>query len=134
MEGAMYGKVVVTTDRTGANYVVDESSGRVVRAGDVDSLASVLCGIASMGANAIRTMGEHARERYLKLASPEVERAAVLKMLDDNVGRVPRVWRRMRYEDETPLIVEKRYADGRRLFYFGEFRFLKLRSEGVKKR
>ena len=134
MEGAMYGKAVVTTDRTGANYVVDESSGRVVRAGDVDSLAFALRGIASMGGCAIRAMGERARERYLKLASPEVERAAVLKMLDDNVGRVPRVWRRMRYEDETPLIVEKRYADGRRLFYFGEFRFLKLRSEGVKKR
>ena len=130
----MYGKAVVTTDRTGANYVVDESSGRVVRAGDVDSLASALHGIASMGCSAIREMGKHARARYLKLASPEVERAAVLKMLDDNAGRVPHVWRRMRYEDETPLIVEKRYEDGRRLFYFGKFRFLKLRSEGVKKR
>lgn len=134
MEGAMYGKAVVTTDRTGANYVVDESSGRIVRAGDVDSLAAALRDIASMGGTAVRTMGERARARYLKLASPEVERAAVLKMLDDNAGRVPHVWRRMRYEDETPLIVEKRYEDGRRLFYFGKFRFLKLQSEGVKKR
>ena len=90
--------------------------------------------MASMGGNAIRAMGEHARTRYLKLSSPEVERAAVLKMLDDNAGRVPHVWRRMRYDDESPLVVEKRYEDGRRLFYFGKFRFLKLLSEGVKKR
>ena len=134
LEAAMYGKAVVTTDRTGANYVVDGSSGRIVRAGDVESLAAALRDMASMGGNAIRAMGEHARTRYLKLSSPEVERAAVLKMLDDNAGRVPHVWRRMRYEDESPLIVEKRYEDGRRLFYLGKFRFLKLRSEGVKKR
>ena len=134
LEAAMYGKAVVTTDRTGANYVVDGSSGRIVRAGDVESLAAALRDMASMGGNAIRAMGEHARTRYLKLSSPEVERAAVLKMLDDNAGRVPHVWRRMRYEDESPLVVEKRYEDGRRLFYFGKFRFLKLLSEGVKKR
>ena len=134
LEAAMYGKAIVTTDRTGANYIVDESSGRIVRAGDVESLAAALRDMASMGGNAIRAMGEHARTRYLKLSSPEVERAAVLKMLDDNAGRVPHVWRRMRYEDESPLVVEKRYEDGRRLFYFGKFRFLKLLSEGVKKR
>ena len=134
LEAAMYGKAVVTTDRTGANYVVDGSSGRIVRAGDVESLAAALRDMASMGGNAIRAMGEHARTRYLKLSSPEVERAAVLKMLDDNAGRVPHVWRRMRYEDESPLVVEKRYEDGRRLFYFGKFRFLKLLSEGVKRR
>ena len=134
LEAAMYGKAIVTTDRTGANYIVDESSGRIVRAGDVESLAAALRDMASMGGNAIRAMGEHARTRYLKLSSPEVERAAVLKMLDDNAGRVPHVWRRMRYEDESPLVVEKRYEDGRRLFYFGKFRFLKLLSEGVKRR
>ena len=54
--------------------------------------------------------------------------------LDDNAGRVPHVWRRMRYEDESPLVVEKRYEDGRRLFYLGNFRFLRIQSEGVKRR
>ena len=134
LEGAMYGKAVVTTDRTGANYIVDEASGRIVRAGDVDALAKVLLELATLDGEALHAMGEHARRRYLKLASPDVERSAVLHMLDVHAGRVPRVWRRMRYEDEVPLIREKRYEDGRRLFYLGNFRFLRIQSEGVRRR
>ena len=130
----MYGKAVVTTDRTGANYIVDEASGRIVRAGDVDALAKVLLELATLDGEALHAMGEHARRRYLKLASPDVERSAVLHMLDVHAGRVPRVWRRMRYEDEVPLIREKRYEDGRRLFYLGNFRFLRIQSEGVRRR
>ncbi len=134
LEGAMYGKAVVTTDRTGASYIVDAAAGRIVRAGDVDALAAALRELATLGGQALRTMGEHARSRYLELASPEVERAAVLRLLDVHAGHVPRVWRRMRYEDDQPLIREKRYADGRRLFYLGNFRFLRIQSEGVKRR
>ena len=134
MEGCMYGKAVVTTDRTGANYVLDEMSGRIVRAGDTDAMESALRELAALDGKALRGMGEHARERYLKLASPDVERAAVLHMLVAHAGRVPHVWRRMRYEDEVPLIREKRYKDGRRLFYVGNFRFLRVQSEGVRVR
>ena len=134
LEGAMYGKAVVTTDRTGANYVIDEECGRVVRAGDVDALAAALRELAAMESSRLRAMCEHARSRYLACASPEVERAAVLRLMTDHAGHVPHVWRRMLYEGEEPFIREKRYDDGRRLFYIGNFRVWRIDSGGMKRR
>jgi len=134
LEGAMYGKAVVTTDRTGASYVVDGDSGRIVRAGDVDALAAAMRELASMDSASLRAMCEHARLRYLDRASPAVERAAVLRLMTDHAGRVPHVWRRMLYEGEEPFIREKRYDDGRRLFYIGDFRVWRIDSGGMKRR
>ena len=134
LEGAMYGKAVVTTDHTGAKYVIDEECGRVVRAGDVDALAAALRELAVLESSRLRAMCEHARSRYLAYASPEVERAAVLRLMTDHAGRVPHVWRRMLYEGEEPFIREKRYDDGRRLFYIGNFRVWRIDSGGMKRR
>ena len=134
LEGAMYGKALVTTDRTGANYVVDEGCGRIVRAGDVDALADAMRELSAMDAGAVRAMAEHARRRYLERASPDAERADVLRMLRDNEGRAPHVWRPMLYEGEEPFIREKRYDDGRRYFYIGNFRIYRIDSEGLKRR
>jgi len=131
LEGAMYGKIVVTTDHTGAKYVVDEDSGRIVRAGDEDSLVSAMRELASMDSAARRRMCEHARAMYLKWASPEVERAEVLRILRDHAGRVPHVWGRMLYEGEEPFILEKRYDDGRRLFYIGRHRIFRKQRKVV---
>ena len=134
LEGAMYGKALVTTDRTGANYVVDGGCGRIVRSGDVDALAGAMREMAAMGGAGLREMGERSRARYLECASPEAERAEVLRMLRENAGRVPRTWLPMRYEDHVPFIREKRFEDGRRLFYIGNFRIFRINSEGVRKR
>jgi len=134
LEGAMYGKAVITTDRTGANYVIDEDCGRIVRAGDVDALAAAMRELAAMDGASLRAMCEHSRCRYLERASPEVERAAVLRIMTDHAGRVPHVWRRMLYEGEEPFIREKRYDDGRRLFYIRNFRVWRIDSGGMKRR
>ena len=134
LEAAMYGKAIVTTDRTGAKYVVDEDCGWVVRAGDLGALVAALRELAAMDPAALRGMSAHARSRYQECASPEVERAAVLRMLRDHAGKVPHVWRPMLYEGEEPFIREKRYDDGRRYFYIRNFRVYRIDSEGMKRR
>lgn len=126
LEGAMYGKALVTTDRTGANYVVDDSCGRIVPAGDVGALAEAMSDLASRGPAAVREMGVRARGRYLQCGSPATERTAVLDMVKE-ASAAPAAKGRLRLS-KHPLFHVKRYLDGRRLYYFGNFCYLTVRG------
>jgi len=131
LEGAMYGKAVVTTDRTGAKYAVNPSCGRVVEAGSAAALARALAELGDPAS--VAAMGRRARESYLACGTTELERAAVLKMLGDNVGRAPVVKSRPG-SDATPFFHEVRSMTGRRRFYLGPFKVFSVRGEGVRRR
>ena len=128
LEGAMHGKAVVTTDRTGASYAVDDSCGRVVEAGSADALAAAMEGLSDPAS--VSAMGRRARESYLRCGTPELERAAVLKMLDDNLGRPP-VVKGAQGSDETPFFHEVRSMTGRRRFYLGGLKVFSMKGRGV---
>jgi len=130
IEGAMYAKALVTTDRTGANYLVDGTNGRIVRAGDVESLAKALDDLASLDADSLRRCCERSRELYLEKGTPEAERTAVLRMVEES-PRAPRVWLPMRLDDQVPLFHETHYEDGRRRVYFRNVRLWTLQGRGV---
>lgn len=129
IEGAMFGKPIVTTDRTGANYLVGRESGRCVRAGDAESLADALREFAGMDAQTLRTYCENSRKMYLMHGTTEVERAAVLKMVEESVPAPP-VRDRLHYDDETPWFHESHLADGSRRWYFRNLRLVTLPGKG----
>lgn len=132
-EGAMQGKAIVTTDRTGANFLVDRDNGRIVRAGDVDALAAALSDFASMNADGLRACAEHSRATYLSKGSVDSEREAVLRMLDETTVE-PCVRGRLRDDDKRPLFHEVRYADGSRRFYFKNLRLVTVKGRGIRTR
>lgn len=131
LEGLMHGKPVVTTDRTGANYAVDEKCGAIVRAGSTDALTDALRTLSAPAAVAERV--RHARENYLRFGTPELERTAVLKMVADNIGSKPMV-RGGPGSDRVPLFHEVRSMTGRRRFYLGGMKIFSIKGKGVKKR
>ena len=133
IEGAMLGKPIITTDRTGANYLVGPGSGRIVPAGDGEALENALREFASMDARTLRACGEHSRENYLRHGTPEAERAAVLKMVEDT-RPAPPVRDRLRYDDVTPWFHESHFADGTRRWYFRNLRLITLPGRGPRKR
>lgn len=85
LEGAMYGKALLATDRVGANYVVGEANGRVV---PVDGLAAGLRHFLDHAAG-IPGMQEASRRQYLRYATPARERADVLRMVEENLDNPP---------------------------------------------
>ena len=88
-EGAMYGKVVITTDRTGANCFVDGIKGVMVRAGSVIALKQAMSRLLLLDSDELRRLQEISRANYLKYGTMDHEREAVLKMVSDNIGKCP---------------------------------------------
>lgn len=130
IEGAMHGKPVVTTDETGANYIVDETSGRIVRAGDPAALSAALLELA--GAD-LAAMGAASRRRYLELGSVERERADVLRMLEDNRDRVPQVTGPLRFDDTWRIFRIKRSRRGFVSWYFLGIKVFRYRGRGIRR-
>ena len=131
IEGTMYGKPVVTTDQTGANYMVDGSSGRIVRAGDVEGLAA---GLRELAEADLAAMGEAARRRYLELGSVEREKRDVLAMLADNAGKAPRPAAPLRFDDERRIFRIARNRAGQVKYYLFGVRVLKVKGAGIRRR
>ena len=132
-EGAMHGKAIVTTDRTGANFLVGPENGRIVPAGDAAALSAALADFAAMDAAALRACAERSRAAYLAKATPAAEREAVLRLIDETAPEPPP---RGRLPDDgrQPLFHETRYMDGRRVFYFKNLRLLTVKGKGVRRR
>ena len=126
IEGTMYGKAILTTDCTGANYLVDEACGRVVPAGDADALERAMAEFAAMDAGRLRAFGARARERYLEDGSQERERTAVLGMVEE-ARSLPAAPGRLRLKEDRWFHVT-RYLDGRRRLYFWGMRLLTWRG------
>ena len=85
LEGAMYGKALLATDHVGANYVIGEANGIVVPVSDIGrGLQSFLNRVEDLAA-----MQMESRQRYLHLATPELERDEVLKMVLENLENPP---------------------------------------------
>lgn len=133
IEGAMQGKAVITTDRTGANYLVDSTCGRIVRAGDRRSLAKALSELAGAGAKVLWELGHSARARYLRLGTPAEERAAVLRMVEECRAEPP-VRTPLHDDSAKPLFHVTRYLDGRCRVYFRGLRLFSFRGKGVSRR
>jgi glycosyltransferase involved in cell wall biosynthesis len=130
IEGTMYGKAIVTTDRTGANYLVSAANGRIVAAGDGNSLAKAMLELAR-SREGLPEMQRRSRERYLEDGTPDAERAAVLRMLEDNLGKPPAVKHRLGSDRVNPVFHEDRTLSGHRRFYLFGIKVFSCRGKGV---
>ena len=83
LEGAMYGKVVVATDRIGASDIVAGQGGALVRAGNRHDLERAMDLFATMRPEELRRRQEAMRESFLKGGTTIQERAGVLRMVAD---------------------------------------------------
>lgn len=85
LEGAMQGKALLATETVGAGYIVGEGNGRVV------PVADLFGGLAYFDAHRaeLPAMQRESRRMYLQYATPDRERAAVLEMVERNLGNVP---------------------------------------------
>lgn len=88
-EGAMKGKILITTETTGAKYLVDSNNGYIVTPGSVEELFSALKGIGRLDARVKESFQYHSRENYLKFSTPAREKENVLQMLAENDGNQP---------------------------------------------
>ncbi|MBP9999066.1 MAG: glycosyltransferase [Proteobacteria bacterium] len=87
IEGAMYGKPIITTDKTGANYLVKNGkSGFIVQAGNVDDLYNHM---KIMLNSDLVSMQKESRKMYINYGTIDKEKKAVLKMLKDNRKNFP---------------------------------------------
>ena len=89
VEGAMYGKVVITTDRTGAKCFAEGIKGTIVKAGSIKAMEKALLRFSNLGSRNLRLLQEHARAQYLKYGTIDRERDDVLKMVEDNLDHPP---------------------------------------------
>lgn len=90
-EGAMFGKALVVTDRTGAKIFVGNNASAIVKAGNRKALEKALRHYAAIGKNELRKLQENSRNLYLLHGTCQQERDAVLKMVsaccNDSSGR-----------------------------------------------
>ena len=86
IEGAMWGKAIVSTTNVGANYMLDGGGGKIVPAGSTEDLETALASLAGAPLE-VKAMQRAAREGYLKYGTEDKEREAVLKMLQDVPAR-----------------------------------------------
>lgn len=127
MEGAMYGKAVITTTRTGANYMVDSASGTVVEPGNIAALCDAMKCMAMLPRADLRAMQNHSRELYLAYGTSKREREEVLRMVAENIGNAPR--KPIRYR-ETPAnsLMPRIIRRARRILWN---RYLRLLGRGA---
>ena len=130
IEGAMYGKAVITTDCTGANYLVSGSSGRVVAAGDVEALAAAMLELVRKRRE-LPELQRCSRESYLEAGTVDVERVAVLKMLNDNIDNPPVVGYRLGNDRPSWFFHEDRTLSGHRRFWLFGCKVFSCRGRGV---
>ncbi len=88
-EGAMYGKVVITTDRTGAKCFAKGIKGAIIKAGSIKAMEKALLRFSDLRSRDLRLLQERARALYLKYGTMNREREDVLKMVEDNLDNVP---------------------------------------------
>lgn len=89
VEGAMHGKALVVTDRTGANSFVEDNAHAIVRAGSRKALEKALLHYAAIGKNELRKLQENSRKLYLLHGTCQQEREAVLKLVSVSCNDAP---------------------------------------------
>lgn len=114
IEGAMYGVPVITTDKTGAKYMVQNGeSGFITKTGDVEDLYKSMSKIIQMN---LDNMKQKSREMYLKYGTTDKEREQVLDMLARNKENLPVVKNR----SISRLHIFERRGDARvHIYLFG---------------
>ena len=92
IEGTMKGKVIITTDTVGANYLVSEN-GFIVKSADENELYQAMKKCLT---SPLKKMQNKSRKMYLKLGSSKVERKNVLKMLADNAPQPFKIFKKVK--------------------------------------
>ncbi|MBO4284609.1 MAG: glycosyltransferase family 4 protein [Alphaproteobacteria bacterium] len=91
LEGAMKGKILITTENVGSNYVVaDQQSGFIVQTNKENAIFQAIKALMAKNKDELRAMQELSRERYLQYGQPQREREGVLKMLAGNIANPPK--------------------------------------------
>lgn len=87
VEGCMKGKIVITTDKVGANhFIIDKESGFIVEANNDEAIFNAIEKILQMNKRELYAMQKLSRGQYLKYGLPEREEKEVLKMLQENIN------------------------------------------------
>lgn len=89
LEGAMMSKPLVVTDNVGANYMVSDDSGLIVRSGDVASLRDALITLIDRGKSTLREMGTASRAMYSELASMAVHKQELSDLFRSRIESGP---------------------------------------------
>lgn len=85
MEGVMQGKIVITTTKVGANYLIEEGkNGFIIEPNDSKALAKAVIKLLDNSVEELTEMQKQARKSYLRSANIDRERQDVLHMFSDN--------------------------------------------------
>lgn len=98
IEGAMYGKPIITTKKTGAKYIVkNKKSGFIIKPGNTQDLYRHMKRILNSD---LFAMSKISRNMYLKFGTIDKERKSVIQMLHKNENNIPslkkskfRIWK-----------------------------------------
>lgn len=90
LEGSMKGKIIITTENVGSNYVVaDKKSGFIVQTKSAEAILQAIKTLITKNKDALRAMQKLSRERYLQFGHPQREKDAVLEMFTSNINNPP---------------------------------------------
>ena len=116
LEAAMKGKAIITTDTTGAHYVVKEaSSGYVIPPENEEMLHACMEPVA-VHPSMVAEMQRVSREMYLQKASEQCSMHAIDQMLSENEGNLPVITTSTKYG--FPILWKQRLANGKREIRF----------------
>lgn len=152
IEGAMYGKVLIATQNTGANYLVKENkNGYIVETGSEKSLYNAMEKIIK-NRNSLDEMKKYSRQQYLEYGTTEREEQEVLKMLEENLKNLPKVKNKLILEKQPSFLSQKlslikqkirdnnvkifgkiKKANGRRKFYLFGIKVLSYKRKAKAK-
>lgn len=97
LEGLMYGKAIITTQNVGNCEFISEKNGFVINAGSKEELAKAMHWLQD-NKSEIPGMMRHSRKQYLSGGTEKYQQKAVKNMLNENIGNVPVVRTKIKYE------------------------------------
>ena len=117
LEGVMLGKLIITTDKVGSNYVCKNGeNGYITSAGSTDELVHAISQLCVNHQN-MSSMQQKSREMYLKMATFAQYEENVFKMVEDNVNNLPIVNTKLKCE-RRKILCKKKGENGKRTYYF----------------
>lgn len=120
LEGAMLGKVIITTDKTGSNYMVKEGvNGYITKAGDIDELKEKILKCCN-NADKIDSMKKASREIYCELGTIEIQEKHIKKMLEENWNNTPIINNQLKFEKYCFIRKVKGFNNKRTIYFMNK--------------
>lgn len=122
LEGAMKGKVIITTTNVGSNYILKDLSLLIVNSGDLDAIHSIM-NYLCLNRDKIQELQKQIRNNYLDLGTIERQEQAIRTLIQDNLCNYPVVRNMLSLERISVFKKRKLLNKKREVYILGKMIF-----------